>query len=42
MRPLELKLRNFRSYFGGDAQFDFRGLPHRSEVCATPNPLDDA
>ncbi len=24
MRPLELKLRNFRSYFGDDAAFDFR------------------
>ncbi len=25
MRPLELRLRNFRSYFGDDAVFDFRG-----------------
>ncbi len=25
MRPLELSLRNFRSYFGGDNAFDFRG-----------------
>ncbi len=25
MRPLDLRLRNFRSYFGDDAGFDFRG-----------------
>lgn len=25
MRPLELRIRNFRSYFGDDAVFDFRG-----------------
>ena len=25
MRPLELRLRNFRSYFGDEAVFDFRG-----------------
>jgi exonuclease SbcC len=25
MRPLELRLRNFRSYFGQDVAFDFRG-----------------
>ena len=24
MRPLELRLRNFRSYFGTQAAFDFR------------------
>ncbi len=29
MRPLELRLRNFRSYFGSEAVFDFR---HRSLV----------
>ena len=25
MRPLELKVRNFRSYFGDETVFDFRG-----------------
>jgi exonuclease SbcC len=25
MRPLELRIRNFRSYFGAEAAFDFRG-----------------
>ena len=24
MRPVELRLRNFRSYFGDEASFDFR------------------